>query len=163
MSEQFNPYQSPQLTGQSGDHAIEIANVSKNFGPIRALDNVSFQIRRGQIHCLVGANGAGKSTLMKILDGVYPTGSYRGTICVNGQPAEMRSPHDAKRQGIGYVPQEISVIEALSVAENIFVGQVRRPGRWWVSQRELKCALLLERGARANAASNLIRASRSLI
>ena len=117
--------------------AIEVENVAKEFGAVRALRGVSLRIRRGQIHCLVGANGAGKSTLMKILDGVYPTGEYRGTIRVDGQPVDLRSPHDAKQKGIGYVPQEITVIEGLSVAENIFVGQVRGPGRWWVSQREL--------------------------
>jgi ABC-type sugar transport system ATPase subunit len=119
------------------DYAIEMEGISKDFGPVRALYDVTLRARRGHIHALVGENGAGKSTLMKILDGVYPTGSYRGKLRVDGQRVELRSPHDAKRKRIGYVPQEISVIEPLSVAENIFVGHFGRGRVWWVSRREL--------------------------
>lgn len=103
--------------------AVEFQNVSMSFGPVRALENVSFAVRAGGVHALLGANGAGKSTLLKILCGVYPAGGYGGAVLVNGRPAAFRAPHDALRQGIGYVPQEITVIEALTVAENIFVGR----------------------------------------
>jgi ABC-type sugar transport system ATPase subunit len=119
------------------DYAVEVENVSKHFGAVCALSDVTLSVRKGHIHALVGANGAGKSTLVKILDGVYPTGSYQGRVRVAGSEVVMRSPHDARRQGIAYVPQEIMVIEALSVAENIFVGQVGHGGGWWVSSREL--------------------------
>ncbi|MBI4583864.1 MAG: sugar ABC transporter ATP-binding protein [Planctomycetes bacterium] len=120
------------------DHAIEMEDIAKDFGAVRALKGVTLRVRGGSIHALVGANGAGKSTLMKILDGVYPAGSYRGEIRIAGARAALRSPHDARRKGIGYVPQEISVIEPLSVAENIFVGQTGRGGHFWTSRRELE-------------------------
>ncbi len=78
-----------------------------------------FPVPEGSV---LGENGAGKSTLMKILDGVYPTGTFQGEIILAGAPIQLHSPHGAQRKGIGYVPQEIIVIEGLTVAENIFVG-----------------------------------------
>jgi ABC-type sugar transport system ATPase subunit len=104
------------------DYALEMRNIGKDFPGVRALNDVSLRVRRGMIHALLGENGAGKSTLMKILDGLYPAGSFTGEIELAGQPVQFRSPHDARVKGIGYVPQEIQVIENLSVAENIFVG-----------------------------------------
>ena len=101
---------------------LEMRRITKEFPGVRALDDVTLQVRRGHIHALLGENGAGKSTLMKILDGVYPAGTFQGEIILAGVPIQLRSPHDAQRKGIGYVPQEISVIEGLTVAENIFVG-----------------------------------------
>lgn len=65
---------------------LEMRQITKEFPGVRALDNVTFSVKRGEIHCLVGENGAGKSTLMKILSGVYPYGSYSGEILINGQP-----------------------------------------------------------------------------
>ena len=126
--------------------AVEFADVSKRFWAVRALRDVSFSIRSGDVHALLGANGAGKSTLLKILCGVYPKGSYEGIVRIGERVAAMRSPDDALRQGIGYVPQEISVIEPLTVAENIFVGRVGRGGGIWVSQADLnrRAGTLLE-------------------
>ncbi len=98
--------------------------MTKRFGGVHALRGVSLRVRRGAVHAVVGENGAGKSTLMKILDGVYPAGSYGGQILLNGEAVEFHSPHDARLKGVGYVPQEIGVIESLSVAENIFVGSL---------------------------------------
>ena len=106
----------------SADCALEMRGITKDFPGVRALRHVNFRVQRGEVHCLLGENGAGKSTLMKILDGFYPSGAYQGEIVLNGNPVELRSPHDARRKGIGFVPQEIHVIEHLSVAENIFVG-----------------------------------------
>jgi ABC-type sugar transport system ATPase subunit len=103
---------------------LDMSQITKDFPGVRALSDVSLRVKRGHVHALVGENGAGKSTLMKILDGVYPSGTYRGTIRLDGVPVELHSPHDAKRKGIGYVPQEITVIEALTVAENVFVGNL---------------------------------------
>ncbi|MBM3847604.1 MAG: sugar ABC transporter ATP-binding protein [Verrucomicrobia bacterium] len=97
-------------------------SISKSFPGVRALSQVSFRVEHSHIHALIGENGAGKSTLMKILDGVYPAGNFEGQILLDGKPVMFRSPFDARRQGIGYVPQEISVLEKLTVAENIFVG-----------------------------------------
>ena len=105
------------------DLALELAGVTKEFPGVRALDNVTLRVRRGEIHALVGENGAGKSTLMKILGGIYPHGSFEGGIRIRGEPFRFHSPHDAQRKGIGFVPQEIGIIENLTVAENIFVGR----------------------------------------
>jgi ABC-type sugar transport system ATPase subunit len=81
------------------------------------------QVRAGTIHGLVGENGAGKSTLMKILSGTYPFGTYEGELLLHGNVLQLNSPAEALNQGIGIVPQEINVIEQLSVAENIVVGK----------------------------------------
>ncbi|GDY14295.1 xylose import ATP-binding protein XylG [Planctomycetota bacterium] len=104
--------------------ALAMDDIGKSFGSVHALRGVSLTVRRGEIHALLGENGAGKSTLMRILDGVYPAGSYRGTVAIAGRQVALSSPHDARRAGIGYVPQEITVIDHLSVAENIFVGDL---------------------------------------
>jgi ABC-type sugar transport system ATPase subunit len=103
--------------------ALELRAITKDFPGVRALQVVTLRVRPGEIHALVGENGAGKSTLMKILNGVYPHGSFEGEILVRGEPARFDSPHDAQEQGIGLVPQEIQVLEGLTVAENIFVGR----------------------------------------
>ncbi|MEO6435958.1 MAG: sugar ABC transporter ATP-binding protein [Tepidisphaeraceae bacterium] len=117
------PPEANAIGAQPSDrHALEMLDVSKWFGSVRAVDRVSFHVRRGEVHGLIGENGAGKSTLMKILDGVYPAGSYSGEVRIGGDRVHLTSPHDARKAGIGYVPQEINVIDGLSVAENIFVG-----------------------------------------
>ncbi|MCY3022791.1 MAG: sugar ABC transporter ATP-binding protein [Planctomycetota bacterium] len=116
---------------ESVDHVLEVRSVTKTFPGVRALSDVSLQVRRGEVHALVGENGAGKSTLVKILDGVYPAGTFAGELLLNGRPLRLRSPHGARACGIAYVPQEIAVIESLSVAENVYVGNWRRkPGVW---------------------------------
>ena len=89
---------------------------------MRALDGVSFDLRPGEIHALVGENGAGKSTLIKTLIGEHPYGSFSGQILFRGQPARFRSLHDSRAAGIAAVHQELSVVKHLTVAENIFLG-----------------------------------------
>ena len=110
----------------SSNYALEMRGITKAFPGVRALSEVSIQIERGKIHCLVGENGTGKSTLMRILDGFYPAGTYEGEVLVDDAKVQFRSPYDAKVKGIGFVPQEISVIEGLTVAENIFVGHLAK-------------------------------------
>jgi ABC-type sugar transport system ATPase subunit len=110
------------------EYALEMLGISKAFPGVRALTDVTLRIRRGAVHALLGENGAGKSTLVKILDGVYRSGSFTGTICVGGEAVHFKSPLDARAKGIGYVPQEIQVLENLSVAENIFVGGLNENG-----------------------------------
>ena len=99
------------------DIIVSIENVSKHFGGTQALDNVSFQLIRGEIHALLGENGAGKSTLVKIISGVV--GRDRGEIMFEGTPLRIKNPQQARVAGINVVYQELSLIPSLSVAENI--------------------------------------------
>jgi D-xylose transport system ATP-binding protein len=103
---------------------LEMSGVSKCFPGVRALDGVSFDLRAGELHALVGENGAGKSTLMKILGGVYPAGEYDGALRIAGQVMRFTSVHDAEAAGIAIVFQEMSLVPQLSVAENIFLGRL---------------------------------------
>ena len=125
---------------------IEVRKVSKSFGGVKALRDVSLEIVRGEIHALLGQNGAGKSTLIKILNGVYAAGSYSGCIFLNGKPIEFSSPSDARHQGVGYVPQEIEVLDQLSVAENIFAGHTSLGNGKFINRRAMndKASALLE-------------------
>ncbi len=104
--------------------AVRMTGISKSFSGVRVLHGVDFDVRQGEVHALVGGNGAGKSTLMKILQGVYTPDE--GEIAVDGQPAVIRSPHDARALGIGMIFQEFSLIPTLTVAQNIFLGHEPR-------------------------------------
>jgi len=102
------------------DLILKISDLSKSFGPIRALRNVSFELRRGEIHALAGENGAGKSTLMNIIDGILRPDS--GQMFLDGKEVRIASPAMAQRLGIGFVHQEIALCPDVTVAENIFMG-----------------------------------------
>lgn len=101
---------------------LEMRNITKTFPGVRALNNVNLNVRKGEIHALVGENGAGKSTLMKVLSGVYPHGSYEGEIFYNGQEQRFRDIGDSEKQGIIIIHQELALVPLLSIAENIFLG-----------------------------------------
>lgn len=100
---------------------LEFKNISKEFGPVKALSNINFSVEKGEIVGLVGENGAGKSTLMKIIFGAYQADS--GTILIDGRQTQFASPRDAMANGIGMVFQEQSLIGNLSIMENIFLGR----------------------------------------
>ena len=100
---------------------LEVDNVSKSFPGVQALDRVSFNLRKGEVHALVGENGAGKSTLMKILSGVYQ--ADQGTIRYKGQVVNFRNVNQAHEAGIRIIYQELNLIPHLSVAANIFIGR----------------------------------------
>lgn len=104
------------------DIILEMRNITKTFPGVRALHNVNFQVKRGEIHCLVGENGAGKSTLMKILSGLYPYGEYSGDIIFEGEEQRFSSVKDSENLGIAIISQEIAIIPELSIYENIFFG-----------------------------------------
>ena len=100
---------------------IEIVDVSKYFPGVRALESVSFEIKTGEVHGLVGENGAGKSTLIKILSGIYP--DYEGKILIDGSQINFKSVLNAQENGVATIFQELTVIQELSVSENIFLGR----------------------------------------
>src|SRR6202142_1384886 len=100
---------------------LEVENISKGFPGVKALDNISFDLRKGEVHALVGENGAGKSTLMKILSGVYQ--ADEGTIRYKGQVVTFYDVTQARKAGIGIIYQELNLIPHLSVAANIFIGR----------------------------------------
>ena len=109
----------------SDDVILEFKNVTKKFPGITALDDVSFSIRRGEIHGICGENGAGKSTLMKILAGVYPWGTYDGQILYDGRELKLvdRSIRQATQEGIAIVYQELTLVPSITVGENIYLGK----------------------------------------
>lgn len=119
-------------------YLLEMRNITKRFPGVVALNDVTFQVEKGTIHGLVGENGAGKTTLMKILSGTYPHGTYEGEIVLAGKVLELGSSSDALDEGIGIVPQEIAVIDQLTVAENIVVGQWVSGAGQLVSMRRIK-------------------------
>jgi D-xylose transport system ATP-binding protein len=104
---------------------LDFQHVTKTFPGVVALDDVSFQVRRGEIHGLCGENGAGKSTLMKILSGVYPHGNYEGTVVYNGKDLKLEGSaiHQAVEEGIAIVYQELTLVPGMTVGENIFLGK----------------------------------------
>jgi simple sugar transport system ATP-binding protein len=99
---------------------IEVINVSKSFGNVRALQDVSMSARAGEVHCLLGDNGAGKSTLIKILSGVYRPDD--GEILIDGKPVRFGSPRDALDAGIATAYQDLAMIPLMSIARNFFLG-----------------------------------------
>ena len=113
------------MTGSS-DMILSIHNVSKSFPGVKALDNVSMDVRRGVVHGIVGENGAGKSTLMKILSGVYTKDS--GEVVFDGRLVEKTTPIDALRSGLSIIYQEFSLVNSMTVGENIFLGRFAEAG-----------------------------------
>ena len=102
---------------------LHMQAITKDFPGVRALDNVSFEVRPGEIHALCGENGAGKSTLIKILGGVYPYGTYEGQLYINGNEQQFHTVRDAERAGIAIIHQELALIPEMTVAENIYLGK----------------------------------------
>ena len=113
---------------------LEMRGVSKSFAGVQALRDVNFTVEAGQIHALVGENGAGKSTLMKVLSGVYPHGSYEGTIIFDGKERRFRDINDSEALGIIIIHQELALIPLMSIAENIFLSHP--PARFGVIDRD---------------------------
>ncbi|MDH3251236.1 MAG: ATP-binding cassette domain-containing protein, partial [Ignavibacteria bacterium] len=101
---------------------LELRHIGKSFPGVRALNDVSFSVEKGEIHALCGENGAGKSTLIKILSGVYPRGSYDGEFLVNGASAQFRNIRDAENSGIAVIYQELALVRQMTVGENIYLG-----------------------------------------
>lgn len=103
------------------EYIVELKNVTKYFPGVVALNNMSLQIKPGEIHGLIGENGAGKSTLIKVLTGVYHP--EEGEVFVEGKKQEFKTPNDARQAGIACVYQELNIIKLLSITDNIFMGR----------------------------------------
>jgi ABC-type sugar transport system ATPase subunit len=114
---------------------LHLDHVTKTFPGVRATDDVSFAVKRGEVLGLVGVNGAGKSTLMNIIGGVFKPDS--GDIIMDGERVEFHSPKDAERHGIAFIHQELLSFESQTVAENIFINRLfeRRRLRGFVDKR----------------------------
>ena len=108
------------------DNILVMKNITKEFPGVKALDNVNLEVRRGEIHALVGENGAGKSTLMNVLSGTYPFGSYTGDIIYNGEVCRFDKLKDSEEKGIVIIHQELALIPELSIGENMFLGNERK-------------------------------------
>ena len=104
------------------DNILEMRSITKTFPGVKALQDVSLEVRRGEIHAICGENGAGKSTLMKVLSGVHPAGTYDGEIVFESESVRFGSINDSEDKGIVIIHQELALIPFLSIAENIFLG-----------------------------------------
>jgi simple sugar transport system ATP-binding protein len=108
------------MESTNGGSAVELRNVSKYFGSVVALEDVSIDVHYGEVHCLLGDNGAGKSTLIKIISGVFKPD--RGEMLVDGQPVHFSSPREALDHGIATVYQDLAMIPLMSISRNFFLG-----------------------------------------
>src|SRR5512135_3102637 len=118
------------------EEIIGLDHITKRFGGVTALDNVSFSIARSEVHAVVGENGAGKSTLMKMLAGVHPQDS--GTITLQGQPVAIANPLDARSKGISIVFQELNLFPHLTVAANMFINRELAAGAGLLDERRMQ-------------------------
>ncbi len=110
------------------DYILEMKGITKDFYGVKALENVDLNVKRGEIHCLVGENGAGKSTMMKVLSGIYKYGDYSGEIYYNGELCKFGRLKDSEEKGIVIIHQELALAPNLTVAENLFMGNERTSG-----------------------------------
>ena len=130
----------------SSEYILELDGVSKFFGTVVALRDVTLRLGRGEVHCLLGDNGAGKSTLIKILAGVHPPSL--GTYRVDGEPVAFDSPRDALDRGIATVYQDLALVPLMSVYRNFFMGREPTRTRWGlfrVLDRQLAMKVATER------------------
>ena len=102
------------------DYILQMNHITKEFPGVKALDDVTFGIRRGEVHALVGENGAGKSTLMKVLSGEHT--DYKGDIVLNGEKVRFKGVKQSEAAGIAIIHQELGLIQTMNVCENIFLG-----------------------------------------
>ena len=110
------------------EYILEMENITKEFPGVIALKDVTFQVKKGEIHALVGENGAGKSTLMNVLSGIHPFGSYSGDIIFKGSVCKFSNIRESEAAGIAIIHQELALSPYLTIAENIFLGNEQAKG-----------------------------------
>jgi putative multiple sugar transport system ATP-binding protein len=140
------------------DTILEMRDITKTFPGVKALQGVSIEVERGQVHAICGENGAGKSTLMKVLSGVYPHGSFDGEILIDGAPVEFGDINDSEAAGVVIIHQELALSPFLSIAENIFLGNEQSKGGFidW-NKTNLAAAELLQRvGLKDNPVTKIV-------
>jgi ABC-type sugar transport system ATPase subunit len=132
---------------------LEMRGITKEFPGVKALEDVTFQVRTGEVHALVGENGAGKSTLMKVLSGVYPHGSYSGDIVLDGEVQRYATIRDSEHAGVAIIFQELALVKQMTVAENLFLGVELRRARGvidWNETYQRTAKALAEVGLKVN-------------
>ena len=117
---------------------LSMHHINKRFPGVIALDDVSFDVHAGEIHCLVGENGAGKSTLMNIMSGTYP--DFDGEMLLNQQPIRFHNTRDAQNNGIAMIHQELNLVPELTIYENIFLGREHRTRLGIIDRRAMRQA-----------------------
>lgn len=140
-----------RMVAEQKETLLRMEHITKSFSGVTVLEDVFFDLRAGEVHVLAGENGAGKTTLIKILAGVHT--DYEGEIRLNGQAVRFKSPHDAAESGISSIHQEMSLINAMSVVDNIFLGREQTRGNIWMdysAQKEKAHKLLSQLGIEAN-------------
>ncbi|QTE29798.1 multiple monosaccharide ABC transporter ATP-binding protein [Pengzhenrongella sicca] len=137
---------------------LEMRAITKTFPGVKALQDVTLEVTRGEVHAICGENGAGKSTLMNVLSGVYPHGSYEGEILFEGEPCEFRKIRDSEDRGIVIIHQELALSPFLSIAENIFLGneQATRGVIDWTATNSEAAKLLARVGLKESPDTKII-------
>jgi len=125
-----------KMASEQNERLLQMEHITKSFSGVMVLDDVFFDLHPGEVHVLAGENGAGKTTLIKILAGAHT--DYEGEIRLNGKPVRFKSPHDAAESGISAIHQEMSVINEMSVVDNIFLGREQTYGNIWMDYRTQK-------------------------
>jgi simple sugar transport system ATP-binding protein len=127
---------------------LEIKNIAKHFGPVKALDGVSLTLKPGECLALAGDNGAGKTTLIKVISGVHPATS--GEVLIDGKPAQFSTPQQAREAGIETIYQDLALANNLTIGENIFLGREPKKRLWGFLP-------ILDRKKMAEAATNVMK------
>lgn len=124
------------FSDRMGELYLEMKGIHKRFSGVHALKGVNFDLRRGEIHALMGENGAGKSTLMKVLTGIYQPDE--GTMKFEGEPYEAENIRESQEKGIGMIHQELNMMNHLTVAQNIFIGRESMLGKIWINDKAME-------------------------